>query len=1000
MSSVSMCVGCRRLVAAAGMAVSVLAAPAAGQVIDWAAAVDGNWNDAANWSPANVPNALGESAVLGLVGPYTVTFNGSFSFDSLTISNPEATLNQPPSTMTIQAGDIDNAGTIAVNPFQSNFNTLMQFSVDSMITGSGVITMLQNGDANDARISAGGGTLTHDVNHTIMGSGTITGPFVNDGLVAATDSDNILEIEGDFSQGASGELSADMGTVGFANGASVSGGTITTANDGLVLANSGTSSFGDLTNLGDMGVRSSSTLGISGDVTNDGTLIVNSNGSSFNAILNFNTNASLNGTGSVTLNETSGDPSDAQLNSSKGAVGTNGANHSIFGSGLINAAINNDGLIQANVDSKELRIQGSIAQSATGVAGATNNAVLGLGNGGSLTGGTVQTSAGGIVEASSGTSSVGGGIVNQGTMGVRSSTTMNIVDGGGIVNNGTLTLNSNATSFNAVLNFLENATIGGNGEVILTSPSGDLGDSQLNSSVDVTGTNGASHTISGTGVINATLINNGTISGNVDGSELRIQSEVTQGANGVIRGDDGGNAGLGNGASITGGFFDSSNGGSVRSSSGVSTIRGVTNLGQAGVGSSTTLQIASGGLTNDGTITMNDNGSSFNASISIIENATIDGAGMLVLTSPSGDLADSLLTSAEGVVGTNGVNHAIVGNGRVDAALHNDGIISGNVDGAELRIQGTVTQSATGVIRGDDGGTAGIANGASITGGFFDSSNSGSVQATQGTSTISGVTSLGDAGAFSSATMQIDAGGFTNDGTFRMNSNGSSFDARVTMIADAAIDGAGTFILTSPSGDLGDSQLETAAKITGTIGADQTVAGTGRMTGDWLMNGAISPGEPVGRIDLSGTHTQSDTSVTRIEIDTVDSFDTITGGAAIALDGTLEVIVDESVTFNACDIFEIISGSSITGEFDDVVVTGGPSALRIRVVYFSDRVELRATCIADANADCELNILDFVEFQGQFQAGEPLADCNEDGLLNILDFVCFQGEFQGPCGGG
>jgi len=246
MSSVSMCVGCRRLVAAAGMAVSVLAAPAAGQVIDWAAAVDGNWNDAANWSPANVPNALGESAVLGLVGPYTVTFNGSFSFDSLTISNPEATLNQPPSTMTIQAGDIDNAGTIAVNPFQSNFNTLMQFSVDSMITGSGVITMLQNGDANDARISAGGGTLTHDVNHTIMGSGTITGPFVNDGLVAATDSDNILEIEGDFSQGASGELSADMGTVGFANGASVSGGTITTANDGLVLASSGASSFGDL----------------------------------------------------------------------------------------------------------------------------------------------------------------------------------------------------------------------------------------------------------------------------------------------------------------------------------------------------------------------------------------------------------------------------------------------------------------------------------------------------------------------------------------------------------------------------------------------------------------------------------------------------------------------------------------------------------------------------------------------------------------------------------
>jgi hypothetical protein len=54
-------------------------------------------------------------------------------------------------------------------------------------------------------------------------------------------------------------------------------------------------------------------------------------------------------------------------------------------------------------------------------------------------------------------------------------------------------------------------------------------------------------------------------------------------------------------------------------------------------------------------------------------------------------------------------------------------------------------------------------------------------------------------------------------------------------------------------------------------------------------------------------------------------------------------------------------------------------------------------CAADCNDDGALNILDFVCFQGIFQAADPDADCNDDGALNILDFVCFQGLFQAGC---
>ena len=54
-------------------------------------------------------------------------------------------------------------------------------------------------------------------------------------------------------------------------------------------------------------------------------------------------------------------------------------------------------------------------------------------------------------------------------------------------------------------------------------------------------------------------------------------------------------------------------------------------------------------------------------------------------------------------------------------------------------------------------------------------------------------------------------------------------------------------------------------------------------------------------------------------------------------------------------------------------------------------------CTADCNGDAALNILDFVCYQGKFQAGDPAADCDGNGMLNILDFVCFQGLFQAGC---
>jgi hypothetical protein len=58
---------------------------------------------------------------------------------------------------------------------------------------------------------------------------------------------------------------------------------------------------------------------------------------------------------------------------------------------------------------------------------------------------------------------------------------------------------------------------------------------------------------------------------------------------------------------------------------------------------------------------------------------------------------------------------------------------------------------------------------------------------------------------------------------------------------------------------------------------------------------------------------------------------------------------------------------------------------------------IQGVCAADCNDDGALNILDFVCFQGEWQAQTPLGDCDGNGQYNILDFVCFQGLFQDGC---
>lgn len=75
----------------------------------------------------------------------------------------------------------------------------------------------------------------------------------------------------------------------------------------------------------------------------------------------------------------------------------------------------------------------------------------------------------------------------------------------------------------------------------------------------------------------------------------------------------------------------------------------------------------------------------------------------------------------------------------------------------------------------------------------------------------------------------------------------------------------------------------------------------------------------------------------------------------------------------------------------DLVTTcnGGPSV--------SVHLNTCAGCPADHNGDGALNVLDFVDFQLDWQGQDPAADCDANGAFNVLDFVCFQQLFVEGC---
>jgi fibronectin-binding autotransporter adhesin len=396
----------------------------------------GVWNQASNWTPANIPDAAGEVAILPVVAlPYTADLNVTIALDEVHFQDAASTLRLGGQSITLlQAAGLTNAGTILTNGAVSTLtgNVLNQaggritvqqsqrlnlagpalvndgailvnntgagdaslyFPFNVAVSGAGDIRI--NGDnESDQLYGAVGVVVTQDAGHLLHGGGAVvvglvnhgtvqadkattylilkTNPKTNDGTLTAV-SGAVLKIDAITVTNAGGALLADGGDVQLSGGVNIVGGTLRRTGASQVVA-TGAATLTDVT----IALGSRYTVNHGTSTTIAGTGLVNggtvwvNDTGTYDANLYFPGSVTVSGAGDIYLN---GDNESDQLYGLSSVVVTQEAGHTLHGGGAVNVGLTNHGTVQADKAGVPLVLKTN-AKTNDGVLQAVGGAVL------------------------------------------------------------------------------------------------------------------------------------------------------------------------------------------------------------------------------------------------------------------------------------------------------------------------------------------------------------------------------------------------------------------------------------------------------------------------------------------------------------------------------------------------------------------------------------------------------------------------------------------------
>jgi hypothetical protein len=773
-----------------------------------------------------------------------------------------------------------------------------------------------------------------------------------------------------FDGATAGLIKADDDSHIDVTNATISGGTLTSVDDGHFHALGTTTLLSGVTITSGTSfeVSNAQNLTLSGTIQNAGTLKVLSAGNQTDLIVTGGT-VTLAGNGSVTMSNTT-------ANRIVGATATDvlavSSTHTVQGAGQVGAnamGLNNAGLILANqsndliidpsatssvVNTGTLRAGGGTLTLQNGVFTNTGGTIEAAGsianlNAVTLTGGNLSSTSGGTIR-SSGSVLSGVTVTSGSTVEINNATSTTFM--GTVTLQGTLVGNSAGNQTDIHIDS-GGANLAGGGVISLTNTTANR---IVGSDAATTLTN-QGVTIRGSGQLGANLlrivnhhiveahqsnpliidpgsngVTNDGIFRAVSGGLLRLQNGVftnfTNGGTlleGQIQAQDGSVVEI-TGSTVTGGLLSTVNTGVIRGS-GTATLADLklTTASKYEVNNATTTNLF-GTFTNQGTLLMNSAGNATHLAIDS-GGVTLSGGGVISMTNTTANVISGATTTTT----LTNSNNTIRGSGQLGAnslQLTNASLVEANqsnpliVDpsgsgvtntgtlrataGATLTLQGGAYNNTNGTIEAQNASHVEL-NTATVTSGQFVTSGTGAIRTT-GTATLVNTTvSSGSSFEALNATSTTFSGTFTNHGSLKQNSGGNA--TYLLMSGDVTFSGTGNVTLTNTT-----ANVIQGASSTGTerLFNALTLQGSGQI-GANLM-GLVNSGTVVATqsnpliIDPSAQGVVN-TSFLRANGGTL----LLQNGQATNTGGTIEALADSVVEFNGITVTGGTLNSTGTG---------------------------------------------------------------------------------------
>ena len=793
----------------------------------------------------------------GVLGPAvnnSITLDGS-THGAITIVGTYSAVNN---TSSVLIGTIKNTGTIQVAAAANN--TFLTISGAVSFTGAGTVTLSSANGGIPIINETGNGAVLTNVDNTIQGVGQIGNnglAVVNQSTILANQTPGVLLLnsasltnQGLFEAIAGGtmqpsttinnaggtiEASGATSAMQFLNGTTVQGGTLTTANSGVLgtAANNSITLDGTtnkaLNNAGTFTAANNSSTILLGTINNTG--LIQLAATANNTFLTISGKVSLTGAGTVTLsfpgsgspiiNETGNNAVLTNVDNTiqgAGQIGNNGL--TLVNQGTINASqasatlvINpagttNPGLLEATAGT--LQLANSVLNNAGGnikVNGASS--AVQFVNSATIQGGTLTSAGGGVIGvAANNTITLDGTAQGQlsivGTYTAANNSSTILV--GTISNTGTILVN--ATANNTFLTVAGAVSLTGGGTVTMSMAG--AGQPIINETGNDAVLTNVSNTIQGAGQIGnngLALVNHGTINANATGATLTINPasttnpgllEATAGtlqlAISVVN-NAGGTIEVAGSASsvqfvasatIQGGTLATATGGvlGVAANQGITldgTTQGALTISGAYTAANNSSTILVGTINNTGAILVN--AAANNTFLTISSGATLSGGGVVTLSSTAGGIP-IINETGNGVTLTN-ANNTIqgvgqIGNNGLTFVNQAAGIVGANVPGAVLLLNSAILTNQ-GLLEATNGGvlqtnTTINSQNAAITA----NGKNSTVQLINGTTLQGGTLSTLNGGVLGTAannTITLDGtthGTLTNAGTFTAANNSST----------------------------------------------------------------------------------------------------------------------------------------------------------------------------------------------------------------------------------